>query len=84
MVLLAFLCGCPATVGKTGLRARRPQLQVLFVSGHPGEMLKLHGLAAHSEFMQKPYDSDALAAVLARMISESSASPASSSRIESP
>jgi two-component system, cell cycle sensor histidine kinase and response regulator CckA len=66
------------------LRARRPQLQVLFVSGHPGEMLKLHGLAAHSEFMQKPYDSDALAAVLARMISESSASPASSSRIESP
>jgi two-component system, cell cycle sensor histidine kinase and response regulator CckA len=60
------------------LRARRPDLKVLFVSGHPGEMLKHHGLDAHSEFMQKPYDGDALAAVLARMISEAPASPASS------
>ena len=56
------------------LRARYPDLPVLFVSGHPGEMLKLHGVDAHREFMQKPYDGDALAAVLAQMISRGATS----------
>lgn len=56
------------------LRATRPNLRVVFMSAHPAEMLIAQGrLREGDPYLEKPFEMDALAAVLNRLLADSRA-----------
>ncbi|HEV3001313.1 MAG TPA: PAS domain S-box protein [Solirubrobacteraceae bacterium] len=61
------------------LRARLPAVRVLYVSGHPQEMLEEHGVAARDRLLRKPFtDAELLDAVGRALTAEPPPAPAPS------
>ena len=57
------------------LRASRPGLKVLYVSGHPASVLDAHGLAGHQKaLLQKPFTVKVLSATVREILDEPSGS----------
>jgi len=59
------------------LRARRPDVRILYMSGYTDDAVVLHGvLAADMAFLQKPFTADALARTVREVLDRSAGHPA--------